>query len=703
MAPNPYDNCPCGSGKKFKWCCSAYWDKIEQGLAMYEQGQLENALRMMEMLIKENPKQPQCFGYYAHILFREGQIDKAEEVLAKAFELQPDFPMGYLLRGLFRQSEGEVIGALLLYRKAADAYPAEATDQLAQTYEMIARNELILNRPVASRAALELCVKNTPGDEEAVAQFNALFGYESRLPFCARKKYAFRPTMQPVTLPETAKFTDAKKAFEELAAKLPSDPAAQFNLGLVQAWLGEQGNAIETLKKSIDLEYDDAKAEETSALVEVLKCAQGMEAESDYTEHRCYLQIRNPESVMQLLRAWDQEGRIASPQSDEQGRHFSCIVVEPLPNILDTGTTMARVLANLTISEGVIRLWHSNAESVNKIGEEVRERLNMAVEAPVKGTGAAQFGDIIQDALCYPLHVAQVEDAEKKMRDYTANFYENEWANKPMKLFGGATPLDAAGSTLLRKRLLGAIRFQEDLLIGAAPRRTNPQGQSEPIDIYDFHRLRHKLGAQLQAVGAPPAELVASVAGMAKKDFTAMNAADLAGVNAESLAVSEVEDAMRAALKLDARELAVVFAKAGVTKPFDANRPDRYPMFACVVTGAVADGDYPAAIKFVEMGAAYDAEHNAGKRANEFGLRKAQLLAKAKNYSAAEQAFHDLIERTPDEPKFYISAIEAMLSGQQKAPAMAFAEKGLAKARSSGNRDLEGACMELSEAAARLK
>jgi tetratricopeptide (TPR) repeat protein len=703
MAPNPYDNCPCGSGKKFKWCCNAYWDKIEQGLAMYEQGQLENALRVMEMLVKEHPQQPQCYGYYAHILFREGQIDKAEEVLAKAFEIQPNFPMGLLLRGLFRQSEGEVIGALMLFRKAADAYPPEATDQLSQTYEMIARNELILNRPVASRAALELAVKNSPGDEEMVAQFNALFGGESRLPLCARKKYAFRPTMQPIAVPESGRFTDARKAFEELTAKIPADPAAWFNLGLVQAWLGEQGNAIETLKKSLELEYDDTHAEETAALAEVLKCAQGMEADSDYTEHRVYMQIRNPESVMQLLRAWDSEQRIVSPQADEAGRHFSCMVVEPLPNILDTGTTMARVVANVTISDGVIRLWHVNLESVTKVGDEVRDRLNMAVEAPVTGTGAAQFGDIIQEALCYPVQISQIEDAEKKLRDYASNYFENVWANKPLKLFGGATPLDAVGSTLLRKRLLGTIRFLEDSLIGAAPRKGAGKNESVPMDVYDFGRLRHKLGAQLQAAGAPPAELVAAAAGMAKKDFTAMSAADLAGTSTESLSVSEIEDAMRAALKLDARELAVKFAKAGVAKPFDSVRPDRYPMFACVVTGAVAEADYPAAIQFVEMGAAYDAEHNSGKRANEFGLRKAQLLAKAKNYAAAEQAFNELIERTPDEPKFYIAAIEAMLSGQQKAAALAFAEKGKSKANILGNRDLAGAIQELSEAANRLK
>ena len=61
-------------------------------------------------------------------------------------------------------------------------------------YELIFRNELMLNRPVAARAALERAAHFQPGDQEAREQFEALFGSQSRLPACARKRYAFRPT-----------------------------------------------------------------------------------------------------------------------------------------------------------------------------------------------------------------------------------------------------------------------------------------------------------------------------------------------------------------------------------------------------------------------------------------------------------------------------------------------------------------------------
>lgn len=709
MPPNPYDNCPCGSGKKFKWCCAGYWDQIERGLDLYQQGQLENALRVMDQLAKDHPDRPQVWGYYAHILFREEKMEEAEEKLQKAFALDPNFPMGHLLRGLFRQSEGEVIGALLLYRKAAEAYPPEAHDQLAQVYEMIARNELILNRPLACRVALERAVHFSPGDPELREQYEGMFGPEARMPECVKKKYTFRPTAKPATASESGRFSEVRAAFEQLTKEVPADPAAWFNLGLVLAWMGEQGPAIEALNKSVELEYDDAKAEETAAIVEVLKCGQGMEKEGDYAEYRYYFEIRDPQAVSGLLQVWAQEGRMMAPQSDESGQMFSCLLVEPLPNIVETGTTMAKVTANVHIVGRMMRVWHGDKESVQKVAVEIRDRVNMAVGEPVEGVGPAQLGEVTQSAFAYPVQVGEVTQAQQKMQDFAANYFENVWAHQPLRALGGATPIDAAGSKLMRKRLLGVIHFLADCTQASMPRMARG-GQVVQFDLYDFNRLRHKLGVEKQAAGEAPPELLAAAkaaqAGTpapAKKDFGAMSAADLAGLKTDELSCTELEDAMKAALKLDARELAVSFAKAGVAKPADPAKPDRYPLYLAIISAAGSEGHHKDALAAAEAGLAYDAEHNGGKRANEFGLRAAQLQAKTGNPDGSAAAFDKLIERNPDEGRYYIAAVETMLSAKQGAKALAFAERGLEAARRTGNRDLEGACTELREAAKKMK
>lgn len=720
MAPNSYDACPCGSGKKFKWCCAPYFDQIERALTLQQEGQHDAAISTMQALTRAHADKPAVWGYYAHILFAEGKVEEAEEAIAKAFALQPDFAMGHLLRGLFRQAEGEVIGALMLFRKAAEAYPPEAHDQLTQVYEMIARNELMLNRPVASRAALERAVHFQPADPELRDQFEALFGEQSRLPECARKKYAFRPMTRrlPPAATETGKLTDARKAFDELTKQAPDDPAAWFNLGLVRAWLGEQPGAVEALNRSVELEADDGRAEEAAALAEVLRCGQGMENDADYLEHRVFLPIRDPGAVSGLLQAWDREGRMIAAQADPQGTYFSALIVEELPSLLETGTKMARVTANLNIVGGLVRLWHPVKESVEKVAREVRDRVNLAVGEPTTGTGPIQFGDVALEALAYPVRTAAVADAEAKLRDYAAHYFEDVWPHQPLRSLAGASPLDAVGSSVLRKRVLGVVKFLADCVHGAAPRK-QAGGVVTAIDVYDFDRLRHKLGiAERRTAPSPTPQEPERVsvggqdkdkgktgpaAGPGRRDFPAMSAADLAGLPKDELSAAELEDAMRAAIKLDARELAVAFAKAGVAKPADPGKPDRYPLYACLMTGAQSEGNTAEAVKYADAGAAYDAEHNGGKRANEYGLRKAALYAKTGDADAAAAAFDAVIDRNPDEGNYYVKAAETMLGVRRGDKAAHFAEKGLAKARSLGNRDLEAACLELAEAAKRYK
>jgi tetratricopeptide (TPR) repeat protein len=726
MALNAYDACPCGSGKKLKWCCAPYFDQIELALVQQQEGQHESSVKTMEHLTRTHGDKPQVWGYYSNILFAEGKTEEAEEAINKAFALQPDFPMGYLLRGMFRQSEGEIIGALMLFRKAAEAYSPDALDQLAQVHEMIARIELTLNRPVACRASLERAVHFQPADQELREQFEGLFGEHSRLPACGRRRYAFRPMTRqlPAAASESGKLSDARKAFEQLTREVPDDPAAWFNLGLVRAWLGEQPAAVEALNKSVELEADDGRAEEAAALAEVLRCAQGMENDADYLEHRVFMPIRDAEAVRALLQAWDQEGRMIAAQADPQGQFFSALVVEELPSLLETGTKMARVTANLNIVGGLLRLWHPVKESVEKVAREVRDRLNLAVGEPTFGTGPIQFGDVALEALAYPVRTSAVVDAEQKLRDFAANYFETVWPHQPLRSLGGAGPMDAAGSTVMRKRVLGVVKFVEDCVRGAAPRKKAGE-VVEAIDVYDFERLRHKLGIderrtapapvpQAAPVQQPaPAAVVHVIPAPAPKkpvsdvprapDFAAMNAAELAGLPRDSLPAGELEDAMRAAIKLDARELAVAFAKAGVAKPAGGAKPDRYPFYATLMTGAQSEGHTADALRYADEGAKYDTEHNAGKRANEYGLRKAALYAKTGNADAAAAEFDAILDRNPDEGNLYVKAAEAMLGAKRGDKAAYFAEKGLAKARANGNRDLEGACRELADAAKRYK
>jgi tetratricopeptide (TPR) repeat protein len=180
-----------------------------------------------------------------------------------------------------------------------------------------------------------------------------------------------------------------------------------------------------------------------------------------------------------------------------------------------------------------------------------------------------------------------------------------------------------------------------------------------------------------------------------------MNAAELAAIDVAASSIDELEQAMFASLRLQARDLAVAFAQAGILKPAEAGKADRYPMYATAMTGAQSEGDLAKAIQLADQGEAFDAAHNDGNRTMEYGLKKASLYSKMKDANGAAAAFESLIEKHPDEGKLCTTAAEEMLRLKNGLKAVQFVEKGLAIARRTGNRDLEGHCLELQSAALR--
>src|SRR5262249_13505668 len=297
MALDAYASCPCGSGKKFKWCCQPIHVDIDRAYRQDAEGQHEAALKIMDQLVAAHPANPEAWGRRAHLLYQNGQVEEAEKSIEKAFEGNPNYPFGLFLRGMFRYHEGEIGGANLLFRRAAEAYDPEARDALAQVYGTIADCELKLNRPVAAKAAMQIALRSYPADEELRKGYEQVFGPESNFPETARRDYSFRSPApgvsgerrqawdQALTAPTTGRLSDAARAFDELTGADEQDAAAWYNLGIARAWLGENAAAVQALDRYVALEADDGKAGAAWTLAEVLRCGHGMEDESDYRQY----------------------------------------------------------------------------------------------------------------------------------------------------------------------------------------------------------------------------------------------------------------------------------------------------------------------------------------------------------------------------------------------------------------------------------
>ncbi len=692
MAIDPYASCPCGSGKKFKWCCQDIHAEIDKAFQQHNDGQHDAALATMEAVVGQHPDNPEAWGRRAQLLSLNNRLDEAEKSLDKAFALNPDYAFGYMLRGMFRQQEGELIGALMLFRKAAEAYSPDAHEPLGYICELLADIELRLNRPVAARAALKLSLHLTPGNADLRKAFETLFGPNSRLPEAARKEYTFQSPGDPsdqwkqlIGSAATGRFSDARQAFQTWTEQHPGDAAGWYNLALVQAWLGENPAAVDALGQYVEREPDETKAGPAWTLAEVLRCGHGMEKEADHVEHRAVMVVSDPRPLVTLLQQWEQDRRLIGTRSDQEQGMLSALVLDEVPSLVLSGAASppARLGAYLMVVGNVLQLWHPKAESVDKVLGEVRQRLGPALGEPQRAIGPVNFGDVVAEALLFPTAPTTELDAEAKMREHAQQFFEDVWIHRPYRGLNGMPPVDAAGSANLKKRLHGVIEFLQECAAGTAPR------------LYDFDRLRRKLS--LEAGNAPAAAIATAPA--AEPGISSMSAAELSALDPSNLSDAHLEQAFRTALGSDARDLATRFAKTLTARPADKAHPDRWPFFQHLIQEAQTAGDHEAALGLVDEGEKADCEGNEGRRRNDYELRRGRLLARDGQGEQAKEVFERLLARVPVDTQAAGAAAEAMLGAKRPKDALTFAERGLAQARAQNNRDSEGYFMELVEAA----
>jgi tetratricopeptide (TPR) repeat protein len=694
MALDAYAPCPCGSGKKFKWCCQPIHVEIDKAFQQEAAGQMETALRTMEQVTTEHPANPEAWGRRAALLYNAGRAEEAENALQKAFDINPTYPFGLLLRGSFRRAEGEIPGALLLFRKAADHYDAAAKDVLAQTYRLIFDCEMKLNRPVAARAAAQLALRLNPAADDLRKGVESVFGAKNpNLPAAAKQEYKYLPVAAGASAERRAaweaalagaasgKLTDAARAFEKLTRANAGDAPAWYNLALTQAWLGNSATALESLDKYVALEPDETRAAQAWTLAEVLRLGQGMEDDADTVEYSVTMPLKNPQSFLDALGKLDQEGHLTGLRVNQEEGVLSGVVLEkPGPALTAEleAKQAPRIGSYLVMMGNILRLWNVSKEAVDRAVQLLRGRAGATLGEGYAARGPAKFFDVLSECLIFP-RVASEAALEPLLRDHLEKFFEETWIHRPLKSLGQVPPIDAAGPPGLRQKLRGVVQFlQECAELAKFP--------------YDFDRLRRKLGL-LEGAAAPGPQAADG------PDIGAMGTPELAGLAPESLTDVQLNQAFVAALKLDARDLAGKFAQALTARPARADKPDRYPLYNHLVNLAQAQGDSTAALNHVNEGEKDDCEHNEGKRRNDYELRRGQILAKSGDFDQARDVFDRLIARVPGELKVRGAAAEAMLSAKQAGRALAYAEGGLAEARKQNHRDSEGYFLELAGAA----
>jgi len=684
---------------------------IEKAQDQLGNGQVDAALGTLQQLTREHSTNPQSFGQLASLLLQLQRPDEAETVLEEAFKIQPNYPYGLMLRGMLRNAEGEAIGAIMLFRRAIEAYHPEAHGPLTQLYLQVMEAESRLNKPLAAcYAARRALVHNGPNDE-LQNEIEGMTG-RARFPAVARASWEFRKPVQSdgaweQSLKDAAnpdRLGEALTAFTQLSQQKPEDSTARFNLGLVQAYRGDNTAAIAAFTKSSELEANEALAIECYTLIAILKYAASFEDQADAVEHHRLIAMRgDPNMLVQVLQKLASEGRlIVTHVNQETGEIGGLLMQDDGVPQLTFSTRLRRMAAHLFLSGPRLQLSGPNQASLDKVVTELQVSLGMIGSEVMSRVGPVSFHDLTIEAMRFaPPDMPKVDPTtvRSKVIEGYIEYFEQIWIQKPLKSLGNLTPQEAASVPANRPKILATLRLLEDCMLMAIPPTADV---NDPRNrLYDFARLRKLLNLGDATPSLATTSDTSTVA-EAARDFSTLPAEAFAELSPENLSDADLEAATRAALLTASREDTDKLAKALVSRAVSEDRPDRYPIYQHLILSAQNAGDTGALLGFLDAAQASDQESNQGKRQFDIAVRRAQAQARLGDADAAYSTITAMIAAGPTEGRYFGSAAEVMIGKKQGNRALEIIEKGLIVVRKKGDRDSENYLLELQGAAKRM-
>ncbi|HVJ83221.1 MAG TPA: hypothetical protein VNC50_19300, partial [Planctomycetia bacterium] len=336
-----------------------------------------------------------------------------------------------------------------------------------------------------------------------------------------------------------------------------------------------------------------------------------------------------------------------------------------------------RVMAMMSIvGPGSLVLQTSTENRSREVKAAFEERFGQTVE--LAGSEVQPCDRFALDFEAFSGLATDEEDAKERV----SHFYENDWIARPLKALDGVSPQDAAGSSVLKKKLEGVIRFRE----------AHPSA-----GMYDFNRLRNKLGL----MSLIPRD---TKAGDSPLDLAAFSAAQLAELDAAGLDDAKLTEAYRAASVLDAPATALKFALEMTKRDGLANAIEMTPVFRRLVADRIERRKIGDAIDVLARAREYDARHYGGKAAGEWAVLEARCAFAEGKPDRAAALLKELAAKGSPELERIAQGAELALREGAYPLAKELAQHGLARAQERRARDLQEQFKELlAEASSRAK
>jgi len=280
MAVDPYSPCPCGSGKKLKFCCSDLAVDIEKVHKMIAGEQPHAALKHVEQLLTRRPDRASLLDLRASIEFSMHDFDAARQTIDTYLAAHSDSATAHAQHAIVSAATGNASLAATSLQSALELLGNDIPQRVLEAIGAVGHSLLLEGQLIAARAHLLLYAAIAPADDDRPLELLMRMNLQSGLPLLVREylQLAECPADVPwrANFEEAARFTSrglwrrAESVLSRLRSEVGAEPGIVYNLAVVHGWLGDTDAFAAGLHEFAQLDVPQLDAAEAEALAQLV-------------------------------------------------------------------------------------------------------------------------------------------------------------------------------------------------------------------------------------------------------------------------------------------------------------------------------------------------------------------------------------------------------------------------------------------------
>lgn len=507
MTTDLYAKCPCGSGKKIKFCCKDIISDIERIERMLQGEQRTAAMEKIDKLLDKHPDRPALLSMKARVLLELQQLDEAQPTIDKLLEVEPENPSALAMKATIASASGDMKEGLRLLHHALRKSDGVLSQMVYRAYLSICLHLIQREELLAAYAHLLTLVSITRGqDRNSVSMLMNVTSSE-RLPAIFQglmvtseapdDKSWKREFDVAIDMYRHGDWCEAASLLESMNARILDEPALLRNQAILQAWTCQSEKAIKAFRY-----YADIRDVDLYAAVEAEACAQVLEPvdESDTSPLVAITHdIEDAQAMMERLLSADNVDSLPvrpDPNSDSPPPKGQFVLFDrALP---EADTDGPAKLEDFPRELGSITLFGKETDKSARIttilyrDDEFAQRIEAVNKATGESISPDAEGEVIGrvhkvERLFRPNFrvppTTSMEDFKKIQQEWIGTQLGEQWPNIKLTQFGDATAKEAASDAKKKRKVLAAILNLEIW------------SDRQPFE-FDFNRVRADLGLE---------------------------------------------------------------------------------------------------------------------------------------------------------------------------------------------------------------